>query len=417
MADEAFALSPISASASLPTDNDYDAICDAFMETSRGRWFLREYTKRNRNADTQMVLEAVARIEESIARQKQEEAEAPPPAPDLQADIVPAMQAAILEVRSQIEQCFVQEDNKLALDLIKGGMDTIRNVAWALRERGVDLQICGIFDHQVSLMMDGYLRLVAAQATATAVPEQVLAAFDGLLQRLSAIAASGNDAAHPDEPAAADARSGEPHENGPATLEVAHPYHKADPVPAAAPVDADTAFREIYGDEHDIEIIESPLEEFGTAGPSLDDSDDDDFIRAIADTAQELARLEPMDTLLPPHPIGDDVETRVTAMPGAPAHAAEHQPGFAVTAALSTPEPVPPQPVTVMPVKPQAVSAPLQVPAGSEDSRQTQDRLTAGTSLGHALLRNGIVRADGPRPNPMGVFERMSQAEKIAFMT
>ena len=67
MAEEAFALSPISARAALPSEEDYAAISEAFMETSRGRWFLGEYAKRNRNADTRMVLDAVARIEESLA--------------------------------------------------------------------------------------------------------------------------------------------------------------------------------------------------------------------------------------------------------------------------------------------------------------------------------------------------------------
>ena len=76
MADEAFALSPIHARASLPTDGDYDAIHEAFMETSRGRWFLTEYAKRNRNADTRMVLDAVERLEASLASQKQAQAEA-----------------------------------------------------------------------------------------------------------------------------------------------------------------------------------------------------------------------------------------------------------------------------------------------------------------------------------------------------
>ena len=42
MADDAFALSPISARASLPSEEDYAAIAEAFMETSRGRWFLTE---------------------------------------------------------------------------------------------------------------------------------------------------------------------------------------------------------------------------------------------------------------------------------------------------------------------------------------------------------------------------------------
>src|SRR5438874_9170468 len=70
MADEVFALSPISGRATQPREEDYEAIRDAFMETSRGRWFLSEYAKRNRNADTRMVLDAVARIEENLAAQR-----------------------------------------------------------------------------------------------------------------------------------------------------------------------------------------------------------------------------------------------------------------------------------------------------------------------------------------------------------
>src|SRR5712664_3437690 len=71
MADDAFALSPISARATQPSEQDYDAIREAFMETARGRWFLGEYAKRNRNADTRMVLDAVARIEQTVTAQKQ----------------------------------------------------------------------------------------------------------------------------------------------------------------------------------------------------------------------------------------------------------------------------------------------------------------------------------------------------------
>ena len=76
MAHQAFALSPITARANLPSEEDYEAIREAFMETARGRWFLDEYAKRNRNADTRMVLDAVARIEETLAAQRQ------PPPPD-----------------------------------------------------------------------------------------------------------------------------------------------------------------------------------------------------------------------------------------------------------------------------------------------------------------------------------------------
>ena len=55
MTHEAFALSPIAARAAPSGEADYEAIREAFMETARGRWFLAEYAKRNRHADTRMV--------------------------------------------------------------------------------------------------------------------------------------------------------------------------------------------------------------------------------------------------------------------------------------------------------------------------------------------------------------------------
>ena len=97
MADEAFALSPISARAAQPREEDYDAISEAFMETSRGRWFLGEYAKRNRNADTRMVLDAVAKIEQTLAAQKQPE---PEPVSDTGlSDAIAAIKAALSEAR------------------------------------------------------------------------------------------------------------------------------------------------------------------------------------------------------------------------------------------------------------------------------------------------------------------------------
>lgn len=48
------------------SEDDYTAILAAVMETARGRWFLAEYARRNRHADTQMLLEALARLETAI---------------------------------------------------------------------------------------------------------------------------------------------------------------------------------------------------------------------------------------------------------------------------------------------------------------------------------------------------------------
>src|ERR1700757_3478937 len=92
MANQAFALSPISARASLPSEEDYEAIREAFMETARGRWFLDEYARRNRNADTHMVLDAVSRIEETLVAQRQPP---PPPPEDKRAELLAIIQNAV----------------------------------------------------------------------------------------------------------------------------------------------------------------------------------------------------------------------------------------------------------------------------------------------------------------------------------
>jgi hypothetical protein len=47
-------------------ESAYAAIEAAVMETSRGRWFLAEHARRNRHADTLMLLGAMARLEDVV---------------------------------------------------------------------------------------------------------------------------------------------------------------------------------------------------------------------------------------------------------------------------------------------------------------------------------------------------------------
>jgi hypothetical protein len=144
MADEAFALSPISARAKLPSAEDYDAISEAFMETSRGRWFLGEYAKRNRNADTRMVLDAVARIEETIAAQRQPAAESR--LAEALAEIGSALDQARSAAAAAIDSPAVEEN----LAPIRKGARIIGEIAWRWREIGADSRICDLLDSQVS---------------------------------------------------------------------------------------------------------------------------------------------------------------------------------------------------------------------------------------------------------------------------
>src|SRR3954452_6859500 len=176
MADEAFALSPISARATLLREEDYAAIAEAFMETSRGRWFLTEYAKRNRNADTHMVLDAVARIEQSLAAQREETlereaslqreeglsaqqaAEAVAAAAAAQERLTEAL-AAIRSSVEAAEESAVEALDSLALEQrlapVRKGARVLREIAWRLREIGNDGRICDLIDSQVTVIEKG----------------------------------------------------------------------------------------------------------------------------------------------------------------------------------------------------------------------------------------------------------------------
>src|SRR5262249_44217841 len=144
MANEAFALSPISARASLPSEEDYEAIREAFMETARGRWFLGEYARRNRNADTSMVLDAVARIEEALAAQKRE----PPPAPaeDKRAEMLEAISSAITRAEDTASSALDGMAVEGSLAPIRKGARIIKEISWRWREIGADGRICDLID-------------------------------------------------------------------------------------------------------------------------------------------------------------------------------------------------------------------------------------------------------------------------------
>jgi hypothetical protein len=86
-------------------DSDYDIILAALTETPRGRAFLQEHAHRNRNADTTMLLAAIARIEGMLTSGSLEPARSSPAvdnlpssaaAPPVQQDFA----AALVEIES-----------------------------------------------------------------------------------------------------------------------------------------------------------------------------------------------------------------------------------------------------------------------------------------------------------------------------
>ena len=52
-----------------PDEGDYQAFCEALSASERGRAFLAEYTRRNRNADTTQLLAAIERLQSLVTTQ------------------------------------------------------------------------------------------------------------------------------------------------------------------------------------------------------------------------------------------------------------------------------------------------------------------------------------------------------------
>jgi hypothetical protein len=138
MADEPFALSTVPPA--LPAQGDYDAICATVMESARGRWFLQEYARRNRNADTRVVLDAIERIEAVIRGDRGREAYL-----SFRSELL-EMATTIAQTRAEVAEFpparLGQAEAVAAAREVFAAAERIHEVAWTMRERGLDPSTC-----------------------------------------------------------------------------------------------------------------------------------------------------------------------------------------------------------------------------------------------------------------------------------
>jgi len=382
MADEAFALSPISARATQPREEDYDAIREAFMETSRGRWFLGEYAKRNRNSDTRMVLDAVARIEETLAAQKQ-------PAPDNGlAEALIAIRLAVDEARAAASAAFDSLALEENLAPVRKGARVIREIAWRWREIGADGRICDLLDSQV-----GAIEGACGQISSTGALGALSAAFDLITERIEELGDSDTSPAPSDEMAAAalaevqaatatiDAETAistpaMPAETAVTTSDAVDiTAEAADVMVEAVEVTAEAADVTAEAANVTVEAVEVMAEDMEVTAEAADAHDE-----AVLDMiALEMAAPDPADT--------DTDEIHAAESPSA------------------DPE--------IVAQPPEPIFAPTQSP-----TIQPQLQPSLELSLGSTLIANGIVRRPhASESDPLAPIRRMSQAEKIAFFS
>jgi chemotaxis protein CheZ len=139
---------------------DYAALEATLHATPLGRWFLAEYARRNRTPETQLLLDAIGRLEatvlrpqrqtgfatvlaelvelsEAIARTRQEIAQIRPPH---------HFDAQINTATEELDQ--IVEATETATSEILTAAEEIQEVAWTLREKGTVEEFCDKLDQR-----------------------------------------------------------------------------------------------------------------------------------------------------------------------------------------------------------------------------------------------------------------------------
>jgi hypothetical protein len=362
MADEAFALSPISARAALPSEADYDAIREAFMETSRGRWFLTEYAKRNRNADTTMVLDAVARIEQALAAQKQATAD------DGLAKVLAVIRSSLEEAKTIAAKAFADPSRDDAIAPIQKGVRIIREISWRWREIGGDGRICDLLDSQATAIEGASAQLSTRDDTAAL--EAAFGLIETTLDDLSGASAAAVHASPP-EPERPSATGDEVPASPAAKVAPEQPPAAAD---ALAPHEEATPIAETDKDAADAMMTQDQAESTSTAAINDEDMAHDDAVLDII--AMEMGAPDP------------------------------DEPEMGEAAGI--------EPVSA---EPETASEPEIIAESTEASIAPEVTVEVESSLGASMLASGIVTRTPPRSDPLAPIRRMTQTEKIAFFS
>ncbi len=242
MSDEPFALSKIPPA--LPAEGDYDAIRSAVMQSVRGRWFLEEYAKRNRQSDTLAVLAAIARIEAMIRGERNQHAYQ-----TVRADLLD-MAKTIAQTRAEVagaDSAAAEHAQGAGGDPraapgarpdIFASAERIQEVACTMRERGIDAQTCGQIEGlAASILAASSLRDPGSQRA-----QQLADVLRHLERRIDTMLASSAEVAaamQPDElpvphevaAGAAQTPPSDPDEGDPPAVIALHDQSRRDPQP------------------------------------------------------------------------------------------------------------------------------------------------------------------------------------------
>ena len=127
---------------------DYEAIEAALLQSTRGRWFLSEFARQNRSADTRMLLEAITKLEATVMQPRKGAQSS-----HIRRDLM-EMAEAISKTRSEIaamhpkdvddskfntateELDAIIESTEKATSEILTAAEEVQETAWLMRENG-----------------------------------------------------------------------------------------------------------------------------------------------------------------------------------------------------------------------------------------------------------------------------------------
>jgi hypothetical protein len=324
-----------------------------------------------------MVLDAVARVEENLAAQRQA-------APDNGlAEALVAIRRAVDEARAAAAGAIDGLALEETLAPVRKGARVIREIAWRWREIGTDGRICDLIDSQANAIEAGCGQIASISPLGA-----LSAAFDLIEKQI----AEFGDGAAAFPPAAEEAG---PSSSAPPSPSDEMPTSELEAVQAAA---TDTAISTQAMPDETVVATHEAAEATGeddahaadvqTADAQAADAHDEAVLDMIA---LEMSAPDPFDIDDPPDT--DQIEV------------AEAPPADPVIVAR---QPEPPAAPAIAP----SLQPSLQA------SREASPEPSSEPSLGSTLIANGILRKrDASEPDPLAPIRRMSQAEKIAFFS
>ncbi|WP_312012369.1 hypothetical protein [Bradyrhizobium sp. AUGA SZCCT0182] len=406
-----------------------------------------------------MVLDAVARIEQSLAAQKEESLAIQREAANAQREAANAQRAAadavadnslaeaklveaLIAIRGALEAAQTSAmgaidglalDEKLAP--VRKGARVIREIAWRLREIGNDSRICDLIDSQVQVIEKGAEQISSDEAKAA-----LEAAFASLAGRIAEFSdeetpAPVAEAAVAERPVAealvAEAYVAAPapvaQDESPAVAEVIEeaPASEAQAAtssvstlalaPAAEAVVAEVMVAEAVVAEAVVSQAEAALEEVETAetaGIELTAEAADAHDEAVLDMiAMEMGAPDPIDD---DEFVEPEIEQAHVAMPMV--EETRLADPIVEEAQIVEPLPAPPEIVAALPEP--MMSAPVAPPVQPPPQpAAAMPEPALEVSLGSSIIASGIVRRPVAANDPLAPIRRMSQAEKIAFFS